>query len=257
MKALLQKAVGRALHVTGLETFPVRVRGGLSAGARWTLFPWTAYWRGGYEPDVERAILGWGDLRGKVCWDLGAHFGYYSVALGLRTGPTGQVLAVEPLPSNYARLERHCQMNHLSWVRTCAAAVSDGAGEAEFFCGLEAGDTTVHLPYDGEQKTSSTPTISVRTVRLDDLVAAGEIRLPDFIKIDVEGHGHRALRGALASIRQNRPVILMGFHSPQEVAGTEELLRPLGYEFTPVGANHPVDRVGADYELKVRGVPNA
>jgi FkbM family methyltransferase len=250
LKRLLQRAVGATLRATGLQHLPVRVRRGLPAGARWTLFPWSAYWRGGYEPEMEQAILAWGDLRGKVCWDLGAHFGYYSVGLALRTGPAGQVVAVEPLPANHARLERHRRMNHLAWLKTYQAAASDVAGEAEFVSDLSHGDTTVHLPYDGEVRTPATPTIRVRTLRLDDLVARGEIRAPDFIKIDVEGHGHHALAGAMESIRRTRPVMLMGFHSPQEVAGTEALLRPLGYEFIPTGGGNPTHRVGADYLLQ-------
>jgi FkbM family methyltransferase len=141
-------------------------------------------------------------------------------------------------------------MNNLAWLKTYQAAASDVAGEAEFVSDLSHGDTTVHLPYDGEVRTPATPTIRVRVLRLDDLVARGEIRAPDFIKIDVEGHGHHALGGALESIRRTRPVMLMGFHSPQEVAGTESLLRPLGYEFIPTGSKNPAHRVGADYLLQ-------
>jgi len=250
-KQFLQRALGTILRVTRLQYLPVRVRRGLLSGARWTLYPWTAYWRGDYESEVARAILAWGDLRGKVCWDLGAHFGYYSVAFAQRTGPGGQVVAVEPLPSNYARLERHRRMNRMPWLITQQCAASDVSGVADFFNDLREGDTTVHLAYDGEVKTPDTPIIPVRTVRLDDLVANGTIRPPDFIKIDVEGHGYHALRGAIDSIRLTRPVILMGFHSPQEVDGTEELLRPLGYQFTAVGPRDPLHRIGADYVLQI------
>lgn len=249
-KAAVQQLSARLLRITGLQYLPVRVRRGFPAGARWTLYPWSAYWRGGYEPEVERAINGLGDFTGKVCWDLGAHYGYYSIGLARRTGPGGQVLAMEPFPGNCARLERHHRMNGLPWLKVIQGAVSDVTGTAAFSGDLCAGDTTVHLPYDGEVLPVAASTIPVRTFRLDDLVARGEIRPPDFIKIDVEGHGHRALRGAIESIRRTRPVILMGFHSPQETAGTEELLRPLGYEFFPVGANDPPQRIGADYVIK-------
>jgi FkbM family methyltransferase len=252
MKQALQRTIGWLLRVTGLEYLPVKARrGGFCAGARWTLYPWSAYWRGGYEPDVARAIGSRGDLTGKVCWDLGAHFGYYAIGLAMRTGPSGQVLAVEPFPPSYARLELHKRMNGLSWLKTLQGAASDVSGTADFVSDVGAGDTTVHLPYDGEVKTATTPAISVRIVRLDDLVAGGEIRPPDFMKIDVEGHGHRALAGAIKTIRQAKPTILMGFHSPQEVAGTEALLLPLGYRFSAVGTADPADRIGADYLIRV------
>lgn len=250
MKQLVQKAAAKVFRLTRLEYLPVHVRRGLPAGARWTMFPWTAYWRGGYEPDTEQAINSLGDLRGKTCWDLGAHFGYYSVGLALRTGPDGQVVAAEPLPANFARLERHRRMNQLSWLKPYPCAVSDSTGPADFFSSLHAGDTTVHLAYEGELKDAATPTIVVQKIRLDDLVSRGEIRLPDFIKVDVEGHGHRAIGGAIDSIGRSRPNILMGFHSPQEVSGTEALLLPLGYQFFPVGRNAPSDRIGADYLLR-------
>jgi FkbM family methyltransferase len=253
IKATIQRVIARLLRITGLQYLPVRVRRGFPAGARWTLYPWSAYWRGGYEPEVERAINGLGDLTGRACWDLGAHYGYYSIGLARRTGPGGQVLAMEPFPANYSRLERHHRMNGLPWLKTIQGAVSDVTGTTSFSSDLQGGDTTVHLPYDGEVLTEASATIPVRTYRLDDLVAKGEIRAPDFIKIDVEGHGHRALSGAIESIRRTRPVILMGFHSPQETAGTEALLRPLGYEFFPVGAKNPPDRIGADYLIKAAG----
>jgi len=253
IKQAAQQITAVLFRVTGLQYLPVRVQRGFPAGARWTLYPWSAYWRGGYEPEVARAIDGLGDLTGRVCWDLGAHYGYYSIGLARRTGPGGQVLALEPFPANFARLERHHRMNGLPWLKIIKGAVSDVTGTTAFSSDLQGGDTTVHLPYDGEVLTNTAPTIPVRTLRLDDLVTGGEIRAPDFIKIDVEGHGHRALRGAIESIRRTRPVILMSFHSPQETAGTEELLLPLGYEFFPVGANNPPNRIGADYLIKAPG----
>lgn len=256
MKQLLQRFAGGLLHLTGLEYLPVRVRRGLPAGARWTLYPWTSYWRGGYEPAVEAAIDRLGDLTSKACWDLGAHYGYYSVGLARRTGPTGQVAAFEPFPGNYARLERHRRMNALEWLKPFQAAVSDASGETVFI--VEEGDTTNHLRYDREVVTTATAQIRVRTVRLDDLVARGELRLPDFMKVDVEGHGHHALAGALDSIRRSLPVMLMGFHSPEEVAGTEALLVPLGYRFEPVDPRHdPAGRVGADYLLTAARSPRS
>jgi FkbM family methyltransferase len=173
------------------------------------------------------------------------------VGLAQRTGRSGQVAAFEPFPPSFARLERHRNMNGLDWLKPFPFALSDQAGQTSFVMDLIEGETTHHLPYDGEIVTPATAIIPVRTVRLDDLLAAGEVRPPDFIKVDVEGHGHRALAGALQALRLKRPVILMGFHSPQEVAGTEALLAPLGYRFAPVDpARNPPDRVGADYLLR-------
>ena len=70
----------------------------------------------------------------------------------------------------------------------------------------------------------------VQTVKADDLVANREIRLPDLIKVDVEGHGGAAIEGSAQSIAYRRPVIVMSSHSRMETLGTRHVLGPLGYQ---------------------------
>jgi FkbM family methyltransferase len=228
-----------ALTRTPLGLCPVRVRRGIARDARWTLFPWTSYWRGTHEPDVQAAMLalGGGDIRGWVCWDLGAHFGLYSVGLARRVGPAGEVAAFEPNPLSFARLERHRRMNDLSWLKLYRAAVSDQSGTAELFTYGNLASTTTHLRYEGETRASDIAPLSVQTIRLDELVKAGELRPPQFVKIDVEGHGHHAVRGMAETLAASRPIVLMAFHSRQEREETRAVLDPLGYAMTPIGAD--------------------
>jgi FkbM family methyltransferase len=229
----------------------VRVRRGIAQGARWTLFPWTSYWRGTHEPALQTALaeLGGGDIHGWTCWDLGAHFGLYSVGLARRVGATGQVAAFEPNPASFARLERHRRLNHLSWLKTYRAAVSDHNEGAELFTYGNLGTTTTHLPFDGESRPADSGVLPVRTVRLDDLVRAGELRPPQFVKIDVEGHGHRALAGMRGTLAATRPLIIAAFHSPEEIQGMMSLLTPLDYDWKAIGGADPRPEVqiGQDY----------
>ena len=246
----LPKWISEIVCRSGLQYIPVRVRHGLPKGARWTLYPWSSYWRGSYEPWISNAILSLGDLTGKSCWDLGAHFGYYSIGLACKVGPTGTVASFEPFPSSFARLERHRQMNNLAWMKALPLAASYEHGLVDFFCDTSQGDTGVHIAYDGETKTDLTPVIQITTTRLDDLVERNEICLPDFIKIDVEGHGHHALAGAINSIKRKRPVIIMGFHSDHEVSGTFSLLKPFGYSWKALQPDPHGQFVGCDYLLQ-------
>ncbi len=224
---------------TPLGLWPVRVRGGVAAGARWTLYPWTSYWRGTHEPALQAALcaLSGGDIRGWACWDLGAHFGLYSIGLARRVGPTGQVAAFEPNPVSFARLERHRRMNHLTWLKPYAAAVSAQSGTAEIYTYGNLATTTTHLPYEGETRSVDVGALAVRTLRLDDLVARGELRTPDFIKVDVEGHAHRALAGARHALAAKRPVLIVAFHSEAEVRGALGLLAPLGYDWRKIATD--------------------
>jgi FkbM family methyltransferase len=179
--------------------------------------------------------LGDGNIGGWACWDLGAHFGLYSIGLARRVGPEGEIAAFEPNPASFARLERHRDMNRLTWLRLFPAAVSDHNKGAELFTYGELGTTTTHLPYDGETRTSEVGALSVRTIKLDDLVKRGELRRPNFIKIDVEGHGHHAIAGMRETLRSSRPIVIMAFHSPQEITGAMEVLAPLAYTWREIG----------------------
>jgi FkbM family methyltransferase len=231
MSPRLRSLLDTVLRRSRLALWPVRVRGGLAAGAKWTLYPWTSYWRGTHEPAVQQCLCELWDWTGKRCWDLGSHFGFFAVGLGRRVGPTGAVAAFEPNPVCYDRLALHVRRNRLPWVRTFRVAVSDHAGHELFleYDGFATQSTSAHLLYQNETWHAGIPTITIETCRLDDLVAAQRITLPDFIKLDVEGHGHQALAGAVEAIRRQRPVILAGLHSPDEIDGLRALLDPLGY----------------------------
>jgi FkbM family methyltransferase len=243
------KLLRRILSIPLIARLPVRVLSGIAKGARWSFFPWTAYWRGTHEPAAQARILSLKtDWTGQHIWDLGSHYGLFAIGLGRRVGATGSVAAFEPNPLSYERLCLHVRRNRLSHVRTFRLAVSDTAGTQRFFLyeGLET--TSSHLAYEGETWNESIPTRHVATARLDDLVASGEITAPDFVKVDVEGHGHKALAGAAATLARTRPILMMGFHSHAEIAGTLAILKPLRYRITPIDPTSPAaPTVAHDY----------
>jgi hypothetical protein len=97
--------------------------------------------------------------------------------------------------------------------------------------------------------------IDVPLVRLDDLVARGEIRPPDLVKLDVEGHGHLALAGAFETLRRSRPTMLVALHSERETAGIAALVDPLGYRWEAVTPGTLPPRGGYDYLLRPTAAP--
>lgn len=225
----LKHLATRVLSLTPIQYIPVRVRKGLAKDARWTLLPHSANWRQGGEREIELALGLHGNLTGAACWDLGAHFGIHTIGLAISVGPGGEVCAFEPDPVAFAKLKRHARMNSLSQVKLFNAAASDTEGENEMIVSGRLGSTFTHLPYEDESPYLPKNTIRIRTIRLDALVVRGKIRAPDFIKVDVQGHGARALRGAKESIIATRPTILFSSHSARECEGVRELAKDLGY----------------------------
>jgi FkbM family methyltransferase len=208
----------------------VEVRGGANAGLRWTLFPFSAYWHGtADERDTVSAIQSY-VRAGSVCWDLGAHFGFYSLMMTRQSGADGRVYAFEPEPLSFARLKRHIALNSLEG--RCIAlnlAVSNLDGESLMYAGGGEGVTTTHFRYVDEPAISERDGLRVKTTRLDLLVQRGELQLPDFIKVDVEGHAGSSLEGARKTITEARPVVLLSTHGPDESRAIAEFFASVGY----------------------------
>jgi FkbM family methyltransferase len=225
---LLERAAAVLLTRTPLQYWPVRIRRGFLHGASWTLWPHSAYWRGHYEPDVQAALARWAPPPGAAAWDLGAHFGFYTLWLARAVTDSGQVCAFEPDATSFARLRRHVTLNRLAHVRLYPSAVSDTSGERLLVQTEGAGATTSHLPYLGETPPSA-GAATVRTVVLDALLEADRLTPPAFLKIDIEGHAGAALRGGRAVLARHRPTILISLHSPDEVDGVRAETESLGY----------------------------
>jgi FkbM family methyltransferase len=221
----------RMISESPVSNIRVRIRCGPAKGARWTLFPFSMYWRSGGELEVATAAALVPHLEGASFWDFGAHFGIHTVAMAFKVGSTGEVAAFEPDPFSFSKLSRHVSLNRLQNVRCFRAAASNHLGAGEIIdCGIGAPTQHFAYPDGGGLRDRSQPFFVVQTVRADDLVANMEIRLPDLIKVDVEGHGGAAIEGSALSIAHRRPVIVMSSHSRMETLGTRHVLEPLGYQ---------------------------
>jgi FkbM family methyltransferase len=149
--------------------------------------------------------------------------------MAMQVGPTGEVASFEPDPVAFRRLKYHVEQNDLINVNLFHAAVSNKAGSLSLITTHGLGSSMSHFQYEDETITEKTATLEVETVVPDDLVASGKIRAPDLIKVDLQGHGAKALEGSAGSIRSKRPIIIFSNHSQWELAGTRALLEPLGY----------------------------
>lgn len=226
---MVKEAIRNLLLDSPLADLPVSILRGPARGAKWTLFPFSMYWRLGGDTDILTAAGFLAEIRGSVFWDFGAHFGIHSIAMAMKIGPTGQVASFEPDAFSFQKLSRHVHLNRLENVKLFNAAVSDrnGAGRMIF---TGTGASTQHFVYPDESgEPTHEGTFAVEVIRADDLVTTGEIRPPDFIKVDVEGHGASALGGSLRTISLHKPLIVLSSHSMEETKGTRQLLEPLGY----------------------------
>jgi FkbM family methyltransferase len=206
----------------------MRIRQGPLKGRRWIAGSHThGCWLGSYELDKQQLFTRHCKA-GMVVLDIGANVGFYTLLASHLVGPTGQVVAFEPVPRNLHYLREHVRINALSNTRVYPVAVGETAGEITF--DDSTGSATGRISAQGRLK--------VPLVTVDDLVGKGEVPPPDLMKIDVEGAEAMVLKGAARTIataaaRGRRPIIFLATHGPAVHAECLTLLRGLGYSVAP------------------------
>jgi len=167
-----------------------------------------------------------------LLFDVGAHYGLFSLAALRFGGPLARAVAVDPSPAAARMLRRVARRNGLidrvDVVRAAAGAAEGRVGMVDV--GVQAAG--YYVPADdahpaGEQ--SSVPAVTVDAL-------ARRFGAPTHLKIDVEGFEEEVLRGALAVLRSRAPpVLFLELHHQMvrarglDPAGTLDLLASLGY----------------------------
>lgn len=171
----------------------------------------------------------WGGWRpGELAWDVGANTGQ---SLEQLHALFKMVIAFEPAEESYARL---AELDH-GWLTTSMVALGDADGELVTSIreqsiaggqltatGMPWGDGAESLPWGGETGQRAVP------CRTADRLAA-EFGIPDFIKVDTEGHEAAVLRGAVQIHDAGRTGWLVEFHSADLYAECMEIFMRWGY----------------------------
>ncbi|HVW59089.1 MAG TPA: FkbM family methyltransferase [Puia sp.] len=129
---------------------------------------------------------------GDLFADIGANIGAYTI---LASGNAGaRTVAVEPIPSTFARLKRNVvlnEMNDLVDLQLC------GVGETPGVLRFTATDDTVnHVMSENEQRNGGS-FVEVQIRKLDEIF---KDEVPTVMKMDIEGFEFPALRGGTQTL---------------------------------------------------------
>jgi FkbM family methyltransferase len=199
--------------------------------------------RGTLEPPVQEALrrlLAPGD----VFYDVGANVGFFTLLGARLVGPTGVVVAFEPVPWCARAVARNIEMNGFAHARIRAEAVGEADGGARLLVVGEA--SWSHLESTGRH-ADVRDEIDVRVVSLDSLVGSGAIAPPDVLKIDTEGAELQVIEGARATIARHRPAIVCELHDTN--AAFVALMDQLGYVTTNLDGPAAVASAGPIHAL--------
>jgi FkbM family methyltransferase len=199
---------------------------------------------GGQESSLTKYLVGRIGAANVVVWDVGANIGAVSLPIA-RRAPNAVVHSFEPSPVVLPHLLRNVAANPAlsSRVHVHPWALSNVSGETSFFVSNEKFNSGVGGLGHSHNRTQRA--VSIRCWRGDDLLSAGEIPRPDFIKIDVEGFEIEALRGCEALLRSaEKPLEIVFEHclyrlEERKLPRTQvvDYLRELGFELFAIEAD--------------------
>lgn len=169
---------------------------------------------------------------GMVVFDIGAHFGYYSLLASWRVGEAGRVIAFEPTPASREILylntgaARNVSIEPVAaWSSAGQRAFHDFGFELSAFNSFFQPRLSEYLPQHVE--------ILVDTVTVDGYAEASGIR-PDVVKIDAESSEMDILRGMGSTLRSIRPAVTLeagdiGVDGASSTMECISYLRSVGY----------------------------
>ena len=134
--------------------------------------------------------------------DVGANIGATAIAIAVLF-PKATIFAFEPVPANVVHPRQNIQANGVQNCHVIASAVGDVPSSVNI---TDNGPWSAVLP--------NAPGVQVPVVSLDRFCRETWAKKKiDLIKIDVEGYEPRVLRGAIETLREMRPLLVMEFNS--------------------------------------------
>lgn len=175
----------------------------------------------GFEP---KTLKWWPKLivPGKTVLDVGAYSGLFSISAKMLGA--GRVVALEPMPIMLRRLRENLNRNQVS-VEVIAAAASDECGISNLTYSPHVAMTSgasLSGALSANPGSMKVKTITIDSLRLQDLCA---------VKIDVERHEVAVLRGAIETLREWRPKMIVECWTAALRRSVMEVL-PEGYRLT-------------------------
>jgi FkbM family methyltransferase len=173
---------------------------------------------------------------GKTAVDIGANRGIVSYHMAQRFAKVHSFEPNAELGAFLAKvLPAKCELHR--------CALSAESGESALSVALEGG-----VPIHGRGRILEAPEASrpfaVQSIRLETLDSQG-LKDVGLIKIDVEGHEEKVIRGGLRTLAENRPVLIIEIekrHTGRPAGSTIAFIESLGYRgyFFENGQRRPV-----------------
>jgi FkbM family methyltransferase len=159
----------------------------------------------------------YGPRPGDVILDVGAGKGEDTIIFSRAVGPQGRVISIEAHPATFACLRLFCELNGLNNVTVLNAAVTDRAAPVVMGNNGNWQESSI---VDG----ASPGAVQVTGETLDEILRRENLTRIDFLKMNIEGAEHQALKGMRRTLGTVR-ALCISCHDFRAEAGDGECFR--------------------------------
>ena len=139
-------------------------------------------------------------------FDIGANIGYYVLMESLILGEKGEIIALEPVPSNMKLLNMNLKLNKNNITKTMQVGLSNTSESKDFLLSEHSnlGHITDNGSYENKKK------IKIKVISLKELIK--KKFCPDFIRMDIEGYEEKVLEDLTNLKLKQYPIICFETH---------------------------------------------
>jgi FkbM family methyltransferase len=168
---------------------------------------------------------------GMTCFDIGANIGYYTLLESRIVGKNGKIIAMEPSPVNFSKLQKNIQMEGAKNIELFNLAGGNKDGKIKFLLKKQSNLSRI---VSEDEITPSDNIIEVPIRKLDGFLQDLSLEKLDFLRMDVEGYEFYIYEGIRNSVKKYKPDMQIEIHAHHlGERKTRELLEKIkedGYE---------------------------
>lgn len=166
-----------------------------------------------------------------IFFDIGANLGWYTIKIA-KAQKNARIFSFEPILATFTLLKKNLEINKIKNAQIFNFGLADENKKTNFYFYDESSGNASLKNVSRKAKVKK---ITARIMKLDDFMKGKNLKI-DFIKCDVEGAELFVFKGGFATIRDNKPIIVVemlrkwaaGFgYNPN---ATIQLLTGIGYQ---------------------------
>lgn len=193
------------------------------------------------EPETINWINNFKNNKKIVFWDIGANIGLYSIYAAIKHKDI-EIISFEPSTSNTRALSRNISINNFhKKIKIFQLALSDKENmisyfnETKFVEGNSNSNFNYEFNYQGEYLTEDKikNKYSIFGTNINELIKENVIKIPNYIKIDVDGIEDLILKGSTDLLSNNELKELsieLNFGNKSKYNYIDKLLKSYGFE---------------------------